>query len=446
MVKKELDFPVAPRWQSLRNVRKFIKNPIPFLLANVEEYGETYHYYLGGMLKSIITVDPILTQQILRKHNRRFEKSSFQTEKLAKYVGSGLLTSRGAYWLKQRRLIQPGFHRDKLRNVANLMQEEIDAFCDEIAHASLSSNLLRAMSELAFRVVAKTLFTTKTEQFDLFELSNIVSELQAYIIRKERQPYFQWWFRLSGKEKQKLHRSAYAKKILQEFIEDRMSCESATDDLLDMLLATKYEDGTGMTIEQLIDECLILFVAGHETSANTMTWILIEIFKHPNVMHKVVDEVMRASDDPWERLGQLTYTEQVIKETLRLFPPAWALDRYALEDDNYNVYTVQKDCMILMLVYGIHRNPRLWEAPNEFRPDRFSPEEVKNIKNGSYLPFGAGPRYCIGQAFAMMEMKLAIAEIVKRFNFSIETTDIGIHPLISLRPDKEVYTLFKLRK
>lgn len=436
--------PKVPRAAGLRNVTKFIQNPIPYLIHFSEKYGSTYYFYLGGLVKSVMTIDPELSLLTLQKNHRNYEKSYFQTELLAKYIGKGLLTASGPYWLQQRRLIQPGFHKDRLKQVTNLMQEEIDQYIHELKSAQEKKiELYDTMSQLAFRIVSKTLFSTDTKAHGLEELKTIVIELQNYFIRRERQPYYRWLFYLMGREKQAMKRAAQAQKILLSYINERRDSGEYKDDLLDMLLATRYEDGSQMTDKQLIDETIILFVAGHETTANALTWILYTLYQHPDIIARIKTEASFETDDIFEYLKQLTYTEQVIKEGMRLYPPVWIIDRVTKTEENYKGWVFPENTMILSLIYGMHRDPKVWDQPDVFNPDRFSLENEKNIPNGSYMPFGAGPRYCIGQSFAMMEMKLAIAAWVKHMDIKITTTGVGMRPLISLKTDRPVEVLIQ---
>lgn len=429
--------PAVPRREGLRNITGFIQNPIPFLMEHKKKYGDTYVFYLGGLAKSVMTSEPALALHILQKNHRIYEKSYFQTVSLAKYVGRGLLTAKGDYWLKQRRLIQPGFHKNKLIQVSELMLTEVRQLIQK-AVTQKEISLTQVMNELAFNVVGRTLFSTGPDVHNLFELSDIVTELQDYIIRKERQPYYRWWFYLTGKEVRSRRRARRAQEILLSFIQERKASGEDKGDILDMLLQTRYEDGTGMTDAQLIEECLILFVAGHETSANALTWAIYLLDQHPEVKQRIKAEALQVKGNAFERVNQLNYTEQVIKEVMRLYPPAWLIDRVAQQEDHYNGWTFPKKTVMLTFIYGLHHDPRFWENPYTFNPDRFSPEKLERIPKGAYLPFGAGPRLCIGNAFAMMEMKLALAEWVKEIDYAVLTKEVALRPLISLRPDKEI--------
>lgn len=193
-----------------------------------------------------------------------------------------------------------------------------------------------------------------------------------------------------------------------------------------------------MTNRQILDEILIIFAAGHETTANAMTWSLYLLDKYPDIKMKLLAEI-NAIDLPenpgFEHISQLVYTKQVISEAMRIYPPAWITDRVALEEDEVNGVTINKGELVGIYIYGAHHSTDLWEDPEVFNPDRFSKENQKSISAYSYFPFGGGPRLCIGQQFAWTEMILALYHLIKEFDFTLaEGQKVDIEPLITLRP------------
>jgi cytochrome P450 len=201
----------------------------------------------------------------------------------------------------------------------------------------------------------------------------------------------------------------------------------------------RYEDtGEAMPPNLLKDELITIFSAGHETSANALAWTLYLLAKHPDIAQKVkaeAEEVLQGRMPAFDDLRKLTYARQVIEEGMRLYPPAWGIGRYALEDDQWQDYHIEKGTVMACEIYGLHHHPDLWENPEVFDPERFSPEQVKARPSHHYLPFGAGPRMCIGNHFAMMEMQLLLPLLVRSFNFELlENQSIEMEPLITLRP------------
>jgi cytochrome P450 len=213
-----------------------------------------------------------------------------------------------------------------------------------------------------------------------------------------------------------------------------------------MLLNATYEDGTHMPRRQLIDEVLILFTAGHETTANALSFTLFLLAKHPTIQNKVLKEVEKIDlevDELMQGLSQLTYTKQCIEEALRLYPPAYVIDRKAIADDVVQGQNFPKDSLVLMSIYELHRSSAFWDSPEEFNPDRFD-IALKRDYSSHYYPFGAGPRMCVGNNFAMYEMIIAIAQIIKKYQISTNLKTIEVNPMISLKPT-EVPVFFEPR-
>lgn len=423
--------PVASRITSILNASRFIKNPFPILDKAVEKLGTTYGFYMGGVEKAVLTIDPRVARYVLQKHHRAYEKSAIVSEILAKFLGKGLLTNTGDNWLKQRRLIQPVFHRKRIESLQGLMKTEVDAGMVDWMIKSSGDTMLDAykeMNQLTFRIIAKALFSDSIEESGLTQLSELISTIQAYIIREVRQPHKRWWFKLSGTTAKHIELAKGANELIREIIKKRKQASSKPDDLLTMLLELKYEDtGLGMEEDQLIDECLILFVAGHETSANALSWMIYLLGKHP-------DEYNRLQNASGEI--QVGLIKNVIEEAMRLYPPAWVIDRISLEEDQILDFKFPKGTLWVIYIRGIHRNPEYWKKPDEFIPDRWNDPE---LNKEAYLPFGAGPRLCIGEHFAMMEMQLILQTIVNTWNYKLISTDVVEKPLVTLRPAGEIY-------
>ena len=227
------------------------------------------------------------------------------------------------------------------------------------------------------------------------------------------------------------------KKSIKGIIEERTNSKIEINDLLNMLLETRYEDtGEGMSLEQLIDEIKILFIAGHETTANALTFTLHLLGNHPDIQQKIVEEIIQIeseTDDVVEQLQKMTYTNAVLNESMRLYPPAWITDRQNVEDDSLGEFNIKKGTLIGISFYELHRNEKYWKNPNDFIPERFLGDQKKQSMQYFY-PFGAGPRMCIGAGFAIYEMCLAISHIVKKYKINSVDTDVNFNPLITLKP------------
>ena len=389
--------------------------------------------------------DNEIAQYILVKNQKNYHKSKFQSVYLSKYLGKGLLTSDGDFWLKQRRLIQPAFHKQKMNQLVDNMNKTISEELDNLIEDK-AIDLFPIMSYLAFNVVAKSLFQLSTAENKFQRIKFITEEVQNFLIKEIRLPHKAWWFSLSGQVKKHLSLAEENNRIIQEIIEERKASKEEINDLLNMLLETRYEDtGESMSVEQLIDEIKVLFIAGHETTANALTFTLHLLGRNPEVQQKVFDEIIDIESQTAniiEQLQKMTYTNAVLNESMRLYPPAWITDRQNIEDDSLAQFKIKKGTLIGISFYELHRNPKYWNNPDEFIPERFLGEQKKESMQYFY-PFGAGPRMCIGTGFAIYEMCLTISQIVKKYVIQSNNDVIQFNPLITLKPVNVQVSFFK---
>lgn len=433
------------QFQVFRNRKSILKNPLPFHRANFQKYGDIFKVRVGVSKAVIFTRDATIIKHVLQKQQKKYQKSELQTVDLAKYVGHGILTTNGEYWRVHRRMVQPAFHKKKLQGLLGIMKQAIQTELKRIEPGS-TQNVFPIMGDLAFQVVAQALFSRSDIERDMEQLQDYTERNQKMLIREMRQPYLKWWFNISGEIKKHLELAEKGRIILNDIIEDRLASKEDKDDLLDMLLKATYEDGTSMPRSQLIDEVLILFTAGHETTANALSFTLFLLAKHPKSQNRIFEEVESVNlenDDLMESLSKLIYTKQCIEETLRLYPPAYVIDRTAIADDTVKGQNFPKDTLILMSIYELHRSADFWDFPEKFNPDRFNPAFKRDYSN-YYYPFGAGPRMCVGNNFAMYEMIITIALVIKKYRIATEVKTIEVNPMISLKP-KETPIFFELR-
>ncbi|EZH74375.1 cytochrome P450 [Aquimarina atlantica] len=434
------NLPTVSFFRVLNNASRILKNPLPFHHENFEKHGDAFKVQLGFGKTVIFTRDAGFAKHMLQKQHRRYSKSELQTKDLAKYVGEGLLTSTGEKWLKQRRLIQPAFHKKKLESLINTIKEVIEEEFIKIP-SNAAIDIFPVMSDLAFKVVAKSLFGyTDTRGDTISRLQYITEAAQKSLVQEIRQPYKRWWFYFSGKIKNTLKLTQEARDILNTIIEERRNSNKEYNDLLDMLLTSKYDDGSVMDNEQLIDEILILFVAGHETTSNALTFTTVLLALHPEIQEQVYQEVSELPNDlpPMEQIAKFQFTKQCIEEAMRLYPPAYFSDRVAIEDDTYQDLKLKKGTTILVSFFEIHRHKSFWKDPSIFNPDRFHPDIDKKEYSDWYFPFGSGPRMCIGNNFAMYEMILAISDLVGKYKINTDLHKVDIKPLITLKPQNSI--------
>ncbi|SHM83132.1 cytochrome P450 [Flavobacterium chilense] len=417
------------------------KNPIPFHKRYFDQLGDSFSLKIGYSKHIILSRDNEIAQYILQKNQKNYHKSKFQSVYLSKYLGKGLLTVDGDFWLKQRRLIQPAFHKQKMNQLVENMNQTIVSELD-VLEAEKPVDLFPVMSQLAFNVVAKSLFQLSISDQKLNRIKFITEEVQNFLIKEIRLPHKAWWFSLSGQVKRHLELAEENNQIIKEIIEERVASKKEINDLLNMLLETRYEDtGEGMSVKQLVDEIKVLFIAGHETTANALTFTLHLLGTHPEIQKKIYNEIVEIESqttDIVEQLQKMTYTNAVLNESMRLYPPAWITDRQNVSDDTLAGYYIKKETLIGVSFYELHRNPKYWQNPDEFIPERFLGEQKKQSMQYFY-PFGAGPRMCIGSGFAIYEMCLTIAHIVKKYTIKSSNDIVRFNPLITLKPvDVEV--------
>ncbi|SFU57607.1 hypothetical protein SAMN05216480_10833 [Pustulibacterium marinum] len=429
--------PTVSTFRFLKNAKQILKNPLPFHQANFERLGDTFCLKVSPRSNLFFSRDPDFAEHILQKNQRNYKKSDIQTEELAKYVGHGLLTAEGKQWKTQRKLIQPAFHKKKLMLLLEAVQE---AIVDELQHITTEKeiDIFPIMNDLAFQTVVKALFSNVADKTDIQELQHITETAQKMLISELRQPYKKWWFKLTGEIEKNIAFSKQSKIVLKKIIDKRKSSTQKTDDLLDMLLDARYEDGSSMTEDQLIDEILILFVAGHETTSNALTFACELLARNPQVQEKLSEEIIthKEESDVMTLIQKSQYANAVINEVMRMYPPVYFIDRVSKEADEINGFTIPKGANVLLSIFEIHHHQDFWENPNTFNPDRFLNYQFKN--GDAYYPFGAGPRKCIGNNFAMYEMILALNELMKNFKIEPKSGTIEITPLISLKPKNAI--------
>lgn len=416
--------------QSLVRTYKQVKNPIGTMEESMQRFNGTYTVNLGSR-RLIATQDPGLIDHVLRSNHKNYHKSAIQTEELGRFLGKGLLTVNGDYWLKQRRLIQPGFHIDKINALYTIIKNTVDDFL--LTFPTGKVDVYPLMHKLAFEIVINSLFNIKVPQETRDQLNDFINEVQAFVIKDLRQPHKSWWFKLSGEVRQNLKRAANARRIIRDIINTRKRSNQKFNDLLDMLLDARYEDTRkSMHEDQVIDEILIVLIAGHETTANALSWSLYLLANHSEELQKLKQATSNLTVQETVMSDPLV---SVIKESMRLYPPAWISDRVALNDDAFNDFTFPKGSIIILFYYGLHRDKKYWENPDAFIPSRFAKENGDKRKPKAYYPFGGGPRLCIGNNFAMAEMAIFLQTMIKRFDIKPTEQIPKSNPLVTLRPD-----------
>jgi len=434
--------PRAPRYGSLLRLPQFITNPIPFMNANLEKYGDTYCFSLRYNKVNILTTNTEIIQHVLRKNATNYEKPIAHTDALGEFIGKGLLIATGDYHTRQRRMIQPSFHRKKLMALVDVLDKEIDFSFEKMERQNPKNEcveLNETMRGITFRLMAKSIFGKGMDDKMIQQFFSNFTTLQDFLNQLVRIPSLMKVYSWTGKTKSYSKIAQENNQLLQSVIQRRRNDQKEHNDILDMLMSSVYEDTKeGMSNQKLLEESLVLFVAGHETASNILSWIFYTLSQYPTVCQRILIEKETICQDKkptFDQLLQLEYLNRVIFEIMRLYPPSWITDRIAKEDDHIAGFDIPKGARVIPFIYGVHHSKNYWENPEVFDPERFTKENMRQRNKFAHMPFGAGPRMCIGRNFALLEMQLLILKILERYNLELDNNQkIELLPAITLKP------------
>jgi cytochrome P450 len=425
--------------------RRFFKpsNPIVLFEHLAATYGRIAYYKLGW--QHIVFINhPDFIREILVNHPQQMIKERTQ-RRMKILLGEGLITSEGAFHMRQRRIAAPAFHRHRIAAYADVMTERA-ALRRASWQAGQTIDIGAEMMQLALEIVARTLFNTEVTS-DVLEINhevNIIMDLYNYLISLPLAEAY-LYAPLPGLTRFRRARSRL-NAVVHRIIDDHRSRASAADsgDLLSMLMASRDEEGGGaMTDEQLRDEIITIFLAGYETVANALTWTWLLLAQNPEVAERFYDEVARALNGrlpTLEDLPQLRYTEMVFAESMRLYPPAWAMGRQSTAPIALGPYRFPPRTYFFFSQYVTQRDPAYFPDPLRFDPERFTPEAKAARPRFAYFPFGGGSRQCIGESFAWMEGVLILATIAQKWRLSLlPDQQIDVQPRITLRPKYPIH-------
>lgn len=430
------------------SIREFSRDPLRFLLGMHREYGDFATYSLGS--RRFIQVNhPEAVQHVLQKNHRTYSKRGFQFDFVQLLMGNGLLLSEGDTWLSQRRLMQPAFHQHQIEGYTQQMVASGAASRQALlqtAGSGESIDMAEIMMRLTLGIVNQTLFSTDVEQQyggEIEQLSDAISFLIEDVNFRYVRPFYPFWAPTSRNRKYKQAVKRIDQIIYRIIAARRRMLDNdpraAPQDLLTTLLTARDADtGEGMNDKQLRDEVITLFLAGHETTANALTWTWYSLATHPSAekaLHDELDRVLAGRLPTFADYPNLLYTRRVVDESLRLYPPAWITNRVAEEPDLILGRRIPRDTFIIVSPYVLHRHPAYWSDPEAFRPERFSPEASRQRPKFAYLPFGGGPRLCIGRDFALVEAVLILAVMAQQLSFRLpQDHDLVFAPAATLRP------------
>jgi cytochrome P450 len=380
---------------------------------------------------------PADIEYVLTTNARNFVKSiSLHSNFFERLVGNGLLTSEGEFWRRQRRLAQPAFHRQRINGYGDVMVEYTQRLMSTW-RAGEQRFIDRDMMRLTMEIVVKTLFNSQVAT-DADRVGRVIAELVKPFAS---QATLKWILdnRLPTPAHRRFHKLvSEIDQIIYGIIAERRASGRDEGDLLSMLLAAQDDDGSQMTDQQLRDEVITLFLAGQETTALTLSWTWYLLARNPEIekkFHEEIDQVLNGNPPTVADLPRLKYTETIVKESLRLYPPGYGVGRSAIDECEIGGYRVPPRTQVFMFQWATQRDPRFFAEPDEFRPDRWTEEFVATLPRYAYFPFGGGPRICIGNTFAMMEIVLVLATIAQKHRFALVSDDpVKIEPAMSLRP------------
>ncbi len=431
-------FPPGPKGHILfGSLRELRKQPLEFLDHCAAEYGDIVHVKVARYHVYILN-DPDLVEEVLVSRNRNFIKPRLLRD-TREVFGNGLLVSEGDTWLRQRRLMQPAFHKQRIDAYGKTMTDYTVKMMAEWRDGE-ERDLHDDMMHLTLSIVAQALFGAEIKAKEMQEVGEMLEIALARFVDRIG------FMRLL--EKLPLPRNIRFKRamrqldnIIYRIIKTKQASggsEGEIPNVLAMLLAAQDEDGEGMSERQIRDEVITLFLAGHETTAISLSWTFLLLAQNPDVASKLRNELVTILGNrvpTMEDLPKLLYTEKVVKESMRLYPPAWRVGREAVRDCEIAGYRVPAGSQVILPQWTLHRDARYFPEPLRFNPDRWSPAMEEELPKFAYFPFGGGARRCIGDSFAMMEAVLILATIARSYSWKVlPDHPIALWPSITLRP------------
>ncbi len=417
------------------HIRTFWRDRTGFLVKNAA-LGDVSYFELGNQPIYFLNHPDLVRDMFVVSASKFTKGRAFQRAKL--FLGNGLITSEGAVHLRQRRMIQPAFHRERIREYARAMVQYGDAMANEWQHGE-TRDIDREMMRLTLQVVGKALFGTEmhTDADEFYEALTVSMNIFNYL----QVPFSELLEDLPGEQSTEFTQARDTlDRIVYGVINERRKTGEDKGDLLSMLLMAQDEDdGSVMTDEQIRDEAMTLFLAGHETTANAMTWMWYLLSLNPDKeakLHAELESVLGDRLPDLDDVPNLKYTEAVFAESMRLYPPVWCVGRFVAEDHEYGGYHVPTGSVALVSQYVTHRDARFWDDPNDFIPERWEKLSVREAgQRFIYFPFGGGVRRCIGEGFSWTEGVLLIAILARKWKLTLYPEQrIGTDPMVTLRP------------
>lgn len=418
--------PPAPTGGSLRQL---LHDPLKFFLSLTAQYGDIVLYRPAPDPAYLIN-HPDYVRHVLVDNNRNYTKSTSSNEVFKKVVGDGLLTSEGATWRRQRRMTQPAFHRTRLEKLDEMIVRATQSMLERwqgFYQENQPVDIAREMAALTLTITTRSLFGVDLGE-EVREVGEIINRAASYLEKPSHPRLTQSVGEMTA--------------LVDRIIRQRRRDFKDEGDLLSSMILARDENGAGLDDEQLRNQVLTFLLAGYETTASALTWTWYLLSQNPGALEHLRQEVratLNGRPPRYSDLEHLAYTGMALDESLRLFPPAWTLGRRAIGEDEIGGYYVAPQTVIAICIYALHRHPGFWENPETFDPERFLPERSARQNKYAYIPFGAGPRQCIGNNFGLMEACLVIACVAQRFELHLlPGIDVQPQALFVLRPSRDL--------
>ena len=444
VLKAPLHAPPGPKGNLIiGSVLDYSHDPLGFLSDCTHQYGDIIRFRFGPIVSYLLNHPDYIEEVLATKNSQFFRDLNLKRDGGELLFGNGLLTSYGDFWRRQRRLMQPAFHRERIAAYADVMVTYTNRMLATWQPGEIR-DIYQEMMYLTLAIVAKTLFDADmvAEVEQIYKLLEGV--MQDYNQNRGNKALLLLLSTLLPKWLPTPNRLRFQKAVKQldeivyGIIQQHRTSGKDMGDLLSMLLHIQDKDGSQMTDQQLRDEVMNLLLAGHETTANALSWTWMLLSQNPEVQTKLQEElqaVLGGRAPTMADLPQLRYTERVVLESMRLYPPVWAITRQALQDCEIGGYPIPAGTNVFMSQWVMHRDFRYFDNPEEFNPDRWADDLSKRLPTYAYFPFGGGPRVCIGKSFAMMEAVLVVATITQKFQLALMPEHpIVLQPSITLSP------------
>jgi cytochrome P450 len=432
--------PGPPARAAVGVLREVERAPLDFLLKIRRRYGDVVRMRFL-FWDAYLLSHPDHVKHVLQDRHGAYTKDTYDYRMLRPLVGNGLLTSDGEFWLRQRRLMQPAFHRQRIAGFVDMMGARTLAMLerwDDAARRGVAVDVVAEMSRLAMDIVTRALFSIEIGA-RAEDVARAATTLNRFVTESFFSPFSlllpaSW---RANRATRTAHQTLTA--VVDGIVADWRRRNEDTGDLLSMLLLARDEDtGEGMSDGQVREEVLTLLLAGHETTANALAWTWYLLSTHPEIAARVRREAagrLGGRAPTMDDVPALGYTRMVLDESMRLYPPVWATSRAPSEPDRIGGYEVTKGALVLLSPYVTHRHPAIWERPDAFDPERFRPEQTATRPRFAYFPFGGGPRQCIGNTFAFTEATVVLAGIAQRYHLEmVPGHPVVPEPLVTLRP------------